>query len=98
MVKENLLLQDNKSAMLLETNGLASSSKKTRHISIRYYFVQDKIASGKVMLAHCPTGEMVGDYCTKPLQGKQFIKFRDMILNHWASQSSQECVSKPSQP
>jgi hypothetical protein len=48
MVKENLLLQDNKSAMLLETNGLASSSKRTRHISIRYYFVQDKIASGEV--------------------------------------------------
>jgi hypothetical protein len=33
-VSNNILHQDNKSAMLLETNGRASSSKHTRHIEI----------------------------------------------------------------
>ena len=31
---ENLLLQDNKSSILLEQNGRASSGKRTRHINI----------------------------------------------------------------
>jgi hypothetical protein len=38
-VSNNILYQDNKSAMLLETNGRASSSKRTRHIEIWYYYV-----------------------------------------------------------
>jgi hypothetical protein len=38
-VVENLLLQDNKSLILLERNGKASSGKRTRHINIRYFFI-----------------------------------------------------------
>jgi hypothetical protein len=40
-VSDNILYQDNKSAMLLETNGRALSSMRTRHIEIRYYYVAD---------------------------------------------------------
>ena len=39
-VKETKLLQDNMSAMLLEKHGKASSSKRTKHINIRYFFYQ----------------------------------------------------------
>jgi hypothetical protein len=35
-----------RNAMLLETNGRASSSKRTRHIEIRYYYVADQVAKG----------------------------------------------------
>jgi hypothetical protein len=38
-VVENLLLQDNKSSILLERNGKASSGKRTRHINIHYFFI-----------------------------------------------------------
>ncbi len=38
-VSNNILYQDNKSAMLLKMNGQALSSKRTRHIEIRYYYV-----------------------------------------------------------
>ena len=34
-IVENLLMQDNKSSILLEQNGKASSGKKKRHINIR---------------------------------------------------------------
>jgi hypothetical protein len=37
-VIENLLLQDNKSSILPERNGKASSGKRMRHINIHYYF------------------------------------------------------------
>lgn len=73
--------QDNKSAMLLEQNGRASSSKRTRHINIRYYFITDKIKSKEVSIDYCPTDAMVADFFTKPLQGAKFIEFRNFILN-----------------
>jgi hypothetical protein len=70
--------------MLLENNGRASSSKRTRHINIRYFFITDRIAAGEVKIEYCPTGEMIADYFTKPLlQGSLFKKFRDMIMNNY---------------
>jgi hypothetical protein len=58
-----------------------SSSKRTRHINIRYFFVQDRVASEEVKIEYCPTGEMLADFFTQPLQGAAFKKFRDMIMN-----------------
>jgi hypothetical protein len=46
-VTDNVIFQDNQSAILLEKNGRASSSKRTRHINIRYFFVADRIAQGE---------------------------------------------------
>ena len=76
-----VLHQDNKSAMLLEKNGRASSGKRTRHVNIRYFFIKDRVDSGEVSIEHCPTEEMAADYFTKPLQGSQFRKFRKLIMN-----------------
>ena len=67
-VTRNIIYQDNKSAMLLEANGKASSGKRTKHINIRYFFVTDRIQKGDVELEWCPTAEMTGDFFTKPLQ------------------------------
>jgi hypothetical protein len=39
VVDSVLYQQDNKSAILLENNGRASSSKRTRHINIRYFLL-----------------------------------------------------------
>ena len=79
-VNENILYQDNKSAILLEKNGKASSSKRTKHINIRYYFVTDRIQKGELSVEWCPTGDMIGDFMTKPTQGALFKKFRDQIM------------------
>jgi hypothetical protein len=77
----SILYQDNKSAILLENNGRKSSSKQTKHITIRYYFITDRIRKNELSVEHCPTGDMVADLFTKPLQGKLFYKFRSIILN-----------------
>jgi hypothetical protein len=79
-VKDNVLFQDNKSSILLEKNGKASSSKRTKHINIRYLFITDRVIKEEVSVVWCPTGEMIGDYATKPLQGGLFRKFRDQIM------------------
>ena len=79
-VNDNVLYQDNHSAMLLAKNGKASSTKRTKHIHIRYFFITDRIAYQEVKVEWCPTADMVGDYMTKPLQGATFKKFRDLIM------------------
>ena len=40
-VEDNVLYQDNRSEILLEKNGRASSGKRTKHINLRYVFVTD---------------------------------------------------------
>jgi hypothetical protein len=72
-VSHNILLQENKSDMLLEKNGTASSSKNTWHDNVRYFFIKHRIASGEVELQYCPTEEMIGDFFTKPLQEKNSL-------------------------
>jgi hypothetical protein len=67
--------------MLLERNGRGSSSKRARHINVRYFFVSDRIKSGEMNVEYCPTGEMVADFFTKALQGAKFTKFRNLIMN-----------------
>jgi hypothetical protein len=71
--------------MLLKNNGRASSSKRTRHINIHYFFITDRIKAGEVKVEYCPTGEMIANYFTKPLQGSLFKRFRDMIMNNYGN-------------
>ena len=42
-IEENVVYQDNQSAILLERNGKFSSSKRTKHIDMRYFFITDRI-------------------------------------------------------
>jgi hypothetical protein len=79
-ISRNVIHQDNKSAILLERNGKRSSSKRTRAINIRYFFIADQVEQGNVEICYCPTNMMIGDFFTKPLQGKKFEYFRDLIL------------------
>jgi hypothetical protein len=80
-VQESLVEQDNKSTILLAENGRASSSKRTRHINIRYFWVTDLVKSGEVKIKYCPTNDMVADFFTKPVQGSLFQKLRNVIMN-----------------
>lgn len=80
-MRDNVLFQDNQSAILLETNGKGSSGNHTRHLNVRNFFISDLVAPGEVSISHCPTKKMLGDFLTKPLQGVGFRKFRDAILN-----------------
>ena len=47
-VNDNIIFQDNRSSMLLEQNGKASSGKCTKHINVRYFFITDRISKGEV--------------------------------------------------
>jgi hypothetical protein len=79
-IEKNILYQDNKSAILLEDNGKKSFGKRTRALNIHYLFLTNQVEKGNVIIEHCPTDELIGDFHTKPLQGTTFRMFRDTIL------------------
>jgi hypothetical protein len=76
---DNVLYQDNKSSILLETNGQGSIDKGTRHINVQYFFIADRVNNKEIHIEYCPTGIMIADYFTKPLHGLIFRQLRDMI-------------------
>ena len=79
-IKETVLYQDNMSSMLLERNGQQSSTKRTKHMDIWYFYVSDHVQNKTLSLKHCPTEEMLADYFTKPLQGALFNRLRNHIM------------------
>ena len=74
------LYQDNQSAIRLERNGRKSCTGNSRHISVRYFFVKDRVDKGEVSIKYCPTSHMLADFFTKPLQGKVFELFCDVLM------------------
>ena len=77
---QNLLFQDNTSAILMETNRHKCLGKCNCAIDVRYFAIKDAIDQGDFKIKHCCTNEMIADYMTKSLQGKIFFDFRKLIL------------------
>ena len=75
-----IIHQDNKSTIVLAEKG-RSTTNRTRHINIRYFFIKDRIESKDVKVIYTGTDDMVADFFSKPLQGQLFEKFRDIIMN-----------------
>ena len=84
---ENILYQDNQSAIKIEENGKRSSGQKTKHMDNRYFWIKDRLETEGIKVKYCPTEKMLADFFTKPLQGNLFRKFRDVVLgyNHISS-------------
>jgi hypothetical protein len=78
-IKSNILYQDNKSAILLEKNEKISSSRSKRALNIRYFGITDQVEKDIQSIRICPTGDMIADFESKPLQGRLFTKFKRTI-------------------
>ena len=74
-IDETTVYQDNISLSYLLVNRQASSSKRTKHMNVHYFFAKDMIKNGKMTIKHCPTKQMLADPFTKPLQGGVFREF-----------------------
>ena len=79
-IAANVLYQDNLSAILLEKNGRQSSTKRTKHMHLRYFYITDQVKKGEISIEHCPTKDMIADFFTKPLQGHLFHKLRNLVM------------------
>lgn len=70
--------QDNKSTICLANKG-RSTSERTRHVKIRYFFIQHYLEEKEISVEYLPAGEIVADLLTKPHHGATFIKLRDLV-------------------
>ena len=53
---------------------------KSKHIEIKYHFIQDMVQKGVVNLKYVPTEEQVEDVLTKPLARVKFEYFRYKLV------------------
>jgi hypothetical protein len=74
------IYQDNMSSINLETRGV-NSSDRTKHVSIRYFWLKDRVDSGDLEIVFKPTDEMLADLLTKPIHGKRFVQLRNRLMN-----------------
>ena len=79
-MEHNVLHKDNKSTILLATNGRWSSYMRTKHIKACYLSVKDKIESKEVEIKYEPLETMWADLLTKPKQGKQFHLLQTQLM------------------
>ncbi len=75
-----ILYQDNQSTIRLMKNR-KTSSDRTKHIKIRYFWRKDRVDVKDILVEYTPTEDMVADILTKPLQGDLFIKLRKALMN-----------------
>lgn len=70
--------QDNTSCMALVDRG-RSGAERTRHISIRYFWLRERVDKKEATVVHKGTAEMYANLLTKPLQGAQFAYERGCL-------------------
>jgi hypothetical protein len=59
---KNIVYQDTKSTILLETNGKKSLGKRMGTLNIYYFFITDQVEKGNAQIEHCKTDNTVGDF------------------------------------
>lgn len=86
-----LIYQDNMSTLALVRRG-RPGSERSRHINIRYFWVQGKQNDGEIKLQHMPTAAMCANLLTKPVQGQQFVRERDDVTGWGHAQAGSRGV------
>ena len=71
---EIIVGQDNQSTITMVTT-VHKESMRTRHIKVRYFWLRERIKLGELSLKYVPTGAMLADILTKPMQGTMFRNF-----------------------
>ena len=74
-----VIYEDNTACLAIANNPL--TSKKARHIKVKYHFVRQLIGDKEIELKYKPTDDMLADIFTKPLDSEKHSKFTCLIMN-----------------
>ena len=64
----------------MKMNGRNACTGNSYHIDIIYFFINDQVYKGEIIIMYCPTHLMLADYFKKPIHIALFHKFRDIIM------------------
>lgn len=71
--QESISMQcDTSSAIKLSRNPVMHG--RSKHINVRFHFLQELAREGVIELIHCNTSEQIADVVTKPLKVDVFVK------------------------
>jgi hypothetical protein len=59
----------------------STAGKRSRHLSLRLFFVDDQKAKGNLSIEFCPKDKMTGDYMSKLMHGQNFKDFGRQVMN-----------------
>jgi hypothetical protein len=65
IVNSTIIYCDNQATLKLATDD--NYQARTKHINIRFHFIQQVISAGELSLIYCPTNNMTADILTKAL-------------------------------
>ena len=75
-----IMHEDNQSCLTIAT-GKGGSYERTKHISLRAFFIKELVSSGFVDMVYCDTTEMVADMLTKQLSATDHARHAEKMLN-----------------
>ena len=75
--KSTIIRCDSSSAIKLSKNPVMHG--RSKHIDVRFHFLQELTKAGTVELVHCGTQEQLADVMTKPLKLDAFLKLRELL-------------------
>ena len=78
LMKPMVLYCDNQSAIAVAKNDQYHSH--TKHINIRYHFIQESISREIIEIHYCPTENMVADIFMKALPVKTFEHLQTLLV------------------
>jgi len=55
------------------------SSRRSKHVDIRYHYVREKVMDGTVKLVYCSSENMLADMFTKPIARDLFELHRGLL-------------------
>ena len=73
--------QDKLGDQKLGMNGRSLSSKRTRYMNIRYFFIGDVQKRQHIRIKFCLTDEMICDFSKRSVGGAKFRHFRNIIMH-----------------
>ena len=71
---------DNQSTIAVSKNGV--KGERTKHVDVKYHFVNDTVEKKLVQLKWIPTAEQQADLFTKALAAPVFLKLRKELMTH----------------
>ena len=74
-----IVYQDNTATIASMRKGRPTNAK-ARHVDLKHFWLKQEVDNSVIDLKYQPTGKMIADYFTKPLQGDQFRVGRERLL------------------
>ena len=75
-----VIFQDNQSTIRLTEPGYHHPSSRSKNFAVQYLDIREAVERKEINIVYLPTIDMIADLHTKPLQGRLFKKFRDILI------------------